>query len=120
MQKAEVHYNTPSVVILDSLARQFMELKLLVEGGTPLTTYTSFDFRGNPLTVTDPRQFVLNQSRAPDDQVHNFGYLYDLSGNKLYTKSIDAGESWCLINVWATRCMAGMHVNIMRKIPMIH
>lgn len=99
LQKAEAHYNTPSVVILDSLARQFMALQYLEEGGTPLTTYTTFDIQGNPLTIVDPRQYAANQSRSELNKVHNFQYQYDMVGNTLYTNSIDAGETWSLINV---------------------
>ncbi|WP_025742879.1 SpvB/TcaC N-terminal domain-containing protein [Aquimarina pacifica] len=99
LQKAEVHYNTPSVVKLDSLARKFMTLQYLEEEATPLITYTTFDIQGNPLNTIDPRQYMANQSRSETDKVYNFQYQYDLAGNVLYTQSIDAGETWGLINV---------------------
>ena len=99
LQKAEAHYNTPSVTILDSLAREFMALQYKEEGGAPLITHTTFDIQGNPLTITDPRQYAANQSRLEPDRLYNFQYRYDLAGNKLHTQSIDAGENWGLLNV---------------------
>lgn len=99
LDKAMPHYNTPSTVVLDSLGREFRLEQLKEAGGTPLVTCTEFDILGNALTQTDPRQFVLNQSRGPNEQVHNFRYSYDLAGNVLRTISQDAGTSYNLINV---------------------
>lgn len=99
LEKAAAHYNTPSVTVLDSLGREFINMQYLEEGGDPLVTYTEFDIRGNPLTVTDPRQYTANQNRPAGDQVNNFRYSYDLVNNIFYTHSVDAGESWVLNNV---------------------
>lgn len=99
LDKATPYYNTPSTIILDSLGREFRLEQLKEEGGTTLVTFTQFDILGNALTQTDPRQFVLNQSRSQNEQVHNFRYTYDLTGNVLRTISQDAGTSYNLINV---------------------
>jgi hypothetical protein len=97
--KAEAHYNTPSVQVLDSLARQFMTMQFKAEGGAALVTFSVYDIQGNQLRVTDPRQYAANQDREAGEQVHNFEYIYDLKGNKLCTKSADSGESFVLMNV---------------------
>ncbi|MBL1278764.1 MAG: VCBS repeat-containing protein [Fluviicola sp.] len=98
LEKAEAHYNTPTTVVLDSLGREFMAMQLKEEGD-PFITYTEFDIQGNPLTLTDPRQYTANQSRIEADQINNFTYIYDLAGNVLKTVSQDAGTSYNLINV---------------------
>ncbi|MGK7396938.1 MAG: SpvB/TcaC N-terminal domain-containing protein [Candidatus Cyclobacteriaceae bacterium M3_2C_046] len=97
--KAEPHYNTPDVVHLDSLNRQFMSYQYMEEGSDPLATFSTFDVSGNLLTVTDPRQYSANQSRTADQKIHNFIHRYDLLGNILYTSSKDAGETWNLFNI---------------------
>ena len=99
LDAASPHYNTPSTVILDSLGREFRVEQLKEEGGAPLVTHTEFDILGNAITQTDPRQFTLNQSRGPNEQVYNFSYTYDLVGNVLRTVSQDAGTTYNLINV---------------------
>lgn len=99
LEKAEQHSNTPSTVILDTLGREFMVQQLIEEGEDPLITYTEFDIQGNPLNVTDPRQYEANQSRSEADQVKNFVYTYDLAGNVIRAVSQDAGISYNLKNV---------------------
>ncbi|MBK8558019.1 MAG: hypothetical protein IPL65_20760 [Lewinellaceae bacterium] len=96
--KAEIHYNTPTTVVLDSLGREFMVMQFLEELGEPLISYTEFNVQGKPLTQTDPRQYSANQVRSLAEKVNNFKYLYDLAGNALRVKSQDAGTNYTLIN----------------------
>jgi len=98
LDKAAVHYNTPSKVVLDPLGREFRVEQMKSEGGAPLVTYTEFDIQGNALSQTDARQYVANQSRSEGDKVNNFKYTYDLLGNPLRTISQDAGTTYTLLN----------------------
>ncbi|WP_020527570.1 SpvB/TcaC N-terminal domain-containing protein [Flexithrix dorotheae] len=98
LNKAIPHYNTPLKVILDSLGREFCVEQIKEEDGEPFINYTEFDTLGNPLTLTDPRQFVANKGRNETEKIYNFKYTYDLLGNVLSTNSSDAGVTYNLIN----------------------
>lgn len=100
LEKAEAHYNTPALTILDSLGRTFMNIGVKADIDALETrqfiTYTTFNISGKPLTQTDPRQHELNKTR--DKALHNFVYTYDMAGNVIHTNSIDAGESRVFLN----------------------
>ncbi len=93
------HANTPQISILDSLGRAFKTMATDGRGET-FTTTTGLNISGQPLTQTDPRQYDLNNTPERANQaIHNFTYVYDMSGTPLYTRSIDAGENRVFINV---------------------
>ncbi|KMQ50402.1 putative insecticidal toxin protein [Chitinispirillum alkaliphilum] len=86
------HFNTPSVAILDAMGREFRVSQYLknIDDTTEedtLTTISTFDIAGNPITVTDPRGNVA------------FTYSYDMDNQVLRTQNIDAGDDRNLINV---------------------
>lgn len=87
--KAFEHRNTPSVMHLDSLGRPV----LAVEHNKKLTadefylTKVKLDTEGNLRSVTDARGNVV------------MNYKYDMLGNMVYQKSMDAGQRWLLINI---------------------
>ena len=91
LDKAAAHADTPAVAHLDTLGRQYkvvvMHQNTSVPADDELTTTTTFDITGKPLTVTDPRGNVA------------FQYTYDMAGNTLRTVSIDAGDDRVLVNV---------------------
>lgn len=102
LKKAEAHYNTPHVTILDSLGRAFISYgvkeNIFENPDTKkYINYTTFNITGQPLKLTDPRQYELNKSR--EQPIQNFTNVYDMWGDVLYTKSIDAGESRSFVNV---------------------
>lgn len=99
LDRASEHYDTPSTMLLDTLGRSFRTEQLAEAGADPLVTYTEFDIQGNPLTQTDPRQYMENQSRSETDKIHNFQYTYDLLGHVVRTISRDAGTTYNLLNV---------------------
>ncbi|MBL1278781.1 MAG: hypothetical protein COA33_000790 [Fluviicola sp.] len=99
MKKAEKHYDTPSKTIFDSLGRPFLTISL-DEKGEEYHTRIQFNNIGKPLNITDSRQIDLN--RLPERQnapIYNYEHIYDMMGNPLSTKSIDAGESRAFVNV---------------------
>ena len=75
------HWNTPASAIVDALGRTVETVER--NGSNPETdwyiTRSTYDIRGNLLTVTDALGRVA------------FRYVYDLGNNSLRTESIDAG-----------------------------
>ncbi len=108
-EKAEVHAGTPSRVHLDTLGRPFLTVAHngWDESGEPqlYKTRVAQDIEGQQLKITDARGNVVM------DYVHRDvtgGVMlktrgYDLLGNGLYSRSMDAGERWTLNNVAGTR-----------------
>ncbi|BAU54872.1 SpvB/TcaC N-terminal domain-containing protein [Mucilaginibacter gotjawali] len=104
-QKTAVHYNTPSVVYFDSLARPFLAI---VNNKTQRTnevvtqefyyTRTELDIQGFALSTTDTRSNVVMQ------------WQYNMLGHIGYQTSMDAGERWMIadvmgktLNLWDSR-----------------
>jgi RHS repeat-associated protein len=81
--KTLAHANTPLVVKLDSLGREF----LTIADGAALGRYQTtveLDIQGNQLSVMD----ALNRKIVT--------YNYSMLGNRLHQRSADAGERWVL------------------------
>ncbi len=95
-QKASVHYNTPGRIHLDSLGRSFYTIahNRFEDHKTSLivdefySTQSVLDIEGNQRQVIDARKNPVME------------YAYDMLGNTVYQKSMDAGERWLL-----TGCM---------------
>ena len=83
---AVAHGDTPGIVHLDVLGRTFLGIEDNGNAGQ-YETHTQLDIEGNPLVITDARNNPVMSSR------------FDLSGNEIYSHSMDAGERWGLNNV---------------------
>jgi len=93
-QQTAVHYHTPTVTYLDSLARPFLVIahnKTQRSNETVteefIDTRTGLDIKGNALSITDDRKNVV------------MAWKYDMLGNICYQNSMDAGERWMLADV---------------------
>jgi RHS repeat-associated protein len=93
-QNSAVHYNTPSVVYLDCLARPFLSVarnksqrsgEAIVED--ILITRTELDIEGNTRGITDARENTVMTGK------------YNMLGDLCYVKSADAGERWMINDV---------------------
>lgn len=87
--KAAQHYNTPSVVHLDTLGRPVLGIAHNRVDGTDefYHTITHVDIENNVRSIIDPRGNTV------------VTYKYDLLGNRLYQNSMDGGAGWILNNV---------------------
>lgn len=98
LDTALAHQETSSTSVLDSLGRTFQTIELDGDGNQYVTE-TTFNISGQPTTITDPRQWTLNQLEArQDNPIHNFRYQYAMSGALLHTQAMDAGDSWLFAN----------------------
>ncbi|QDG52176.1 hypothetical protein FIV42_15940 [Persicimonas caeni] len=86
---AEAHWDTPTSALVDALGRTIETVERL-EGGEQLVTQTTYDIRGNVLTVVDPK------GRTAATQ------FYDLADRKLRNESIDAGTSTAVFDAVGT------------------
>lgn len=98
LQAAEAHYHTPQVSLLDTLGREYQSIEYLADMDQALpeerlVTHTTFNIKGKPETITDPRQF------AGQTGVKTFQYAYDMQDQVLRTLNIDAGDDKVLVNV---------------------
>ncbi|MEM9678914.1 MAG: SpvB/TcaC N-terminal domain-containing protein, partial [Bacteroidota bacterium] len=90
-QKAAVHANTPSSVYLDSLGRPVLSIthngkdKTLKERLYP--TFIRLDIEGNTRAIVDARGNTVME------------YKYDMLGQRIYSKGMDAGTRWILTDV---------------------
>ena len=89
--KTALHAETPNQLHMDTLGRPVLS----VEHNKDITTYADefyfttvdLDIEGNMRSVTDARGNIVMQ------------YKYDMLGNKVYQKSMDAGQRWLLTNI---------------------
>ncbi len=92
-QKTEIHDNTPSCVITDTLGRPTLGIdhNRFVDKDSNIIeefyyTHSKLDIEGNALSVLDARGNVVMQ------------YRYDLLGHRVAQTSMDAGKRWMLNN----------------------
>lgn len=97
-KKAAKHYNTPSIVHLDSLGRSVLSIahNRIDEkdaNGNVVNTKDEFystlihlDIEGNAQKVIDARGNTVMK------------YSYDMLGHRVYQNSMDAGQRWMLTN----------------------
>jgi RHS repeat-associated protein len=111
------HANTPSLTVLDSLAREVISIvhnRVKDPSGTHTfggqkwkdeccVTFTKLDAEGKPLWIRDARQNLVMQYIRPPvpnnqatDPVSGFAPCYDIAGNLLFQHSMDAGDRWML------------------------
>jgi RHS repeat-associated protein len=90
-EKAAIHAGTPNVQHFDTLGRPVLSVDhnkhLKVDEDEFGLTRVNIDIEGNLRKVTDARGNVVMQ------------YKYDMLGNKVYQRSMDAGQSWILMNI---------------------
>jgi len=111
LDKAALHYNTPHVVHLDTLGREFAKCEYLIVDATApappegarLVTYTEYSITGKPLTIRDPRITDLTP-RPPlpageGGSTPNYAYTYDMHDQVIRTVHIDGGNDRVLHNV---------------------
>jgi RHS repeat-associated protein len=83
--KALVHADTPSIVRLDPLGREIIQVES-DRDGLPRITESRLDIQGNVTSITDPRDLAA------------FTYCYDMQGRLLFEHSIDAGDKWIFMD----------------------
>ncbi|MDD9336256.1 MAG: SpvB/TcaC N-terminal domain-containing protein [Wolbachia sp.] len=101
LDKAEKHYNTPTIEHLDSLGRKFLQIEILSnneQSNVELKSHVKLDIQGNELESVDARFYEQNQGKEETEKIKNFRHVYSISG-LLKSSSIDAGETWNLANV---------------------
>src|SRR5262249_34410873 len=87
LRKAEVHANTPTILHLDPRGIEVKQVESASDGNQRVTE-TLLDINGKPVAITDPRGLTACQ------------YRLDMLGRVLYTHSIDAGETWMLLDIF--------------------
>jgi RHS repeat-associated protein len=89
--KAAKHANTPNVRHFDTLGRYVLSVDhnkhLKADEDEFYLTRVNLDIEGNLRQVIDARGNVVMQ------------YKYDMLGNKIYQRSMDAGQRWLLMNI---------------------
>lgn len=101
LDKAEKHYNTPTIEHLDSLGRKFLQIEILSnneQSNVELKSHVKLDIQGNELESVDSRFYEQNQGKSENEKIKNFRHVYSMAG-LLKSTSIDAGETWNLANV---------------------
>lgn len=87
-EKALQHANTPTVFHLDTLGRPILSIEHNIDRSASKAIYhhtkLQYDIAGNVRCVTDARGNTVME------------YKYDMQGNKVYQKSMDAGQRWLL------------------------
>jgi RHS repeat-associated protein len=83
--KALVHADTPSIVRLDPLGREIIQVETDMDG-SPRITESRLDIQGNVTSITDPRDLAA------------FTYCYDMQGRLFFEHSIDAGDKWIFLD----------------------
>jgi RHS repeat-associated protein len=118
-QLAADHANTPSLTILDSLGRDVVSIahnrfkdSSNTQKDEKYFTFTKLDAEGKPLWIRDARNNLVMQyinRPAPNNQPADpagFAPSYDIAGNLLYQRSMDAGDRW-MLNDAASKPMLG-------------
>ncbi|MES2825179.1 MAG: SpvB/TcaC N-terminal domain-containing protein [Pseudomonadota bacterium] len=89
--QAAKHANTPMVMHVDTMGRPILSVEhnrnLVNDADEFLRTRVFLDIEGNLRRVVDARGNAV---------MH---YKYDMLGNQVYQKSMDAGQRWLLINI---------------------
>jgi RHS repeat-associated protein len=97
--KAAAHYNTPSQLHFDTLGRAVLQIENNGKDSAGkdilYKTKLDLDIEGNLRKVTDAREIPEN------NYLGNvvMEYKYDMLGNNVYQKSMDAGQRWLFTNV---------------------
>jgi RHS repeat-associated protein len=97
--KAAAHYNTPSQLHFDTLGRPVLQIENnstnTARNNQLYKTKIELDIEGNLRKVTDAREITENGNKGNTVMQ----YKYDMLGNLVYQKSMDAGQRWLLHNI---------------------
>lgn len=97
--KAVKHANTPNVLHFDSLGRHVLSIdhnkNIDTDADEFYRTKLKLDTEGNLRSIYDARELPENGNNG--NLVME--YKYDMLGNLVYQKSMDAGERWLLVNI---------------------
>ncbi|MBS1789169.1 MAG: toxin [Acidobacteria bacterium] len=123
---AAQHANTPALTILDSLGREVISVahnkyvnSLGAQGEEKYVTFTKLDAEGKPLWIRDARgnlvmRYIVGPSDLTEDlarrrkngpysfaeaydiQPRDYVPCYDIAGNLLFQRSMDAADRWML------------------------
>ena len=97
--KAAKHANTPNELHFDTLGRPVLSIdhnkNILTDADEFYRTKIKLDIEGNLLTVLDARELAENGDKGNTVMQHK----YDMLGNLVYQKSMDAGQRWILSNI---------------------
>ncbi|MBA2748696.1 MAG: toxin [Tatlockia sp.] len=119
VEKADVHAGTPAIAFLDTLGRTFLtvahnKFKRREENNEVIVderhlTRSELDIEGKPLAIVDARglrvmEYLKQKTPGNNDEIFTVGY--DVAGNLLYQKSMDAGERWVLNDITGKPIMA--------------
>jgi RHS repeat-associated protein len=98
-EKAAVHYNTPSQLHFDTFGRPVLQIENNGKdaGGFNILykTKIQLDAESNLRKVIDARELPGNVNKGNTVME----YKYDMLGNLVYQKSMDAGQRWLLHNI---------------------
>lgn len=97
--KAAKHANTPNWLHFDTLGRAVLSIDHNKNMATDVKefyrTKIKLDAEGNLRKVNDARELVENAMKGNTVMQ----YKYDMLGNLVYQKSMDAGQRWLLTNI---------------------
>ena len=97
--KTSKHANTPNVVYLNTLGRPVLSVGHNINTATNADefyrTKVNLDTEGNLRSIIDARELPENNNKGNTVMQ----YKYDMLGNSVYQKSMDAGQRWLLFNV---------------------
>ena len=97
--KAEEHDKTPSQFHVDTLGRPVLSIEHNKNTATGADefykTKIELDIEGTLRKVTDARELPANNNEGNIVME----YKYDMLGNKVYQKSMDAGQRWLMLNI---------------------
>lgn len=95
--KSMAHYNTPQQLHFDTLGRSVLQIEHNRLAGADgfYNTKIKLDIEGNLRSVTDAREIDENDHKG--NVVME--YKYDMLGNKVYQKSMDAGQRWLMLDI---------------------
>lgn len=94
--QAALHDNTPTLIHFDTLGRAVLTVLHNREGASQVDVYLGtqliLDVEGNLRKVVDARQLASNNFKGNTVMA----YKFDMLGNRVYQKSMDAGRRWLL------------------------
>ena len=97
--KSAKHSNTATVLHFDTLGRPILSIdhnkNIITDADEFYSTKIKLDTEGNLRKVIDAREIAENAFKGNTVMQ----YKYDMLGNLVYQKSMDAGQRWLLINI---------------------
>jgi hypothetical protein len=82
LDKAEKHYNTPTIEHLDSLGRKFLQIEILnnnEQSNLELKPHVKLVIQGDELESVGSRFYEQNQDKQENEKVKNFVHVYSMT-----------------------------------------